>query len=107
MAAPSYRPSGGKDAKESMMPNAEYTDFKALDPFFEVVQEGLSGFVDGEHYFDTIADDALFGREGHALQRRPFPNQRFGSRALTYYCKTSWITAWRAALPVLSSLSGQ
>jgi uncharacterized protein len=43
-----------------MMSNAEYADFKALDPFFKVVQEGLSAFVDGEHYFDTIADDALF-----------------------------------------------
>ena len=42
------------------MPNAEYAVFKALDPFFEVIQKGLSGFVDGEHYFDTIADDALF-----------------------------------------------
>jgi hypothetical protein len=107
MAAPSYRPSGGKDANESMTPNAEYTDLKALDPFFEVAQEGLSGLVDGEHYFDTIADDALFGREGHALQRRPFPDKRFVSRALTYYCKTSWTTAWRAALPVPSSLSRQ
>jgi ketosteroid isomerase-like protein len=42
------------------MPDPEYAVFKALDPFFEVVQKGLSGFVDGEHYFDTIADDALF-----------------------------------------------
>ena len=42
------------------MPNAEYAVFKALDPFFEVIQQGLSEFVDGEHYFDTIADDALF-----------------------------------------------
>ena len=42
------------------MSNAEYAVFKALDPFFKVVQEGLSEFVDGEHYFDTIADDALF-----------------------------------------------
>jgi uncharacterized protein len=42
------------------MPNAEYADFKALDPFFKVVQQGLRGFVDGEHYFDTIADHALF-----------------------------------------------
>ena len=42
------------------MPNPDYEVFKALDPFFEVVQKGLSGFVDGEHYFDTIADDALF-----------------------------------------------
>ena len=41
------------------MPNAEYAVFNALDPFFKVVQQGLSGFVDGEHYFDTIADDAL------------------------------------------------
>ena len=42
------------------MSNAKYSVFKALDPFFKVVQEGLSEFVDGEHYFDTIADDALF-----------------------------------------------
>jgi uncharacterized protein len=42
------------------MPNSEYAAFDALDPFFEVVQEGLRRFVDGEHYFDTIADDALF-----------------------------------------------
>ena len=42
------------------MPDAQYAVFKALDPFFEVVQAGLSGFVDGEHYFDTIADDAFF-----------------------------------------------
>jgi ketosteroid isomerase-like protein len=42
------------------MPNSEYAAFKALDPFFEVVQKGLSPFVDGEHYFDTIAEDALF-----------------------------------------------
>jgi ketosteroid isomerase-like protein len=46
--------------QERGMPNAEYAIFKALDPFFEVVQEGLSAYVDGEHYFDTIADDALF-----------------------------------------------
>jgi ketosteroid isomerase-like protein len=37
-----------------------YAEFSALDPFFEVVQRGLSGFVDGEHYFDTIAENAIF-----------------------------------------------
>ena len=42
------------------MPNGKYAAFKALDPFFEVIQQGLSEFVDGDHYFDTIADDALF-----------------------------------------------
>jgi len=42
------------------MPNAEYAVFQALDPFFRVVEQGLREFVDGGHYFDTIADDALF-----------------------------------------------
>jgi ketosteroid isomerase-like protein len=42
------------------MPKAEYAGFEALNPFFEIVQEGLRGLVDGEHYFDTIADDAFF-----------------------------------------------
>jgi uncharacterized protein len=46
--------------QEFMMPQARYADFEALDPFFEVVQKGLSEFVDGDHYFDTIAEDALF-----------------------------------------------
>ena len=37
-----------------------YAAFGALDPFFELVQRGLSGLVDGEHYFDTIAENAIF-----------------------------------------------
>ena len=42
------------------MPKSDYTAFFALDPFFDIVMEGLSKFVDGEHYFDTLADDVLF-----------------------------------------------
>jgi ketosteroid isomerase-like protein len=38
----------------------KYATFKALDPFFGVIQEGLAGLVDGAHYFDTVADDAVF-----------------------------------------------
>ena len=38
----------------------KYAAFSALDPFFEVVQRGLSGLVEGEHYFDTIAQNATF-----------------------------------------------
>jgi ketosteroid isomerase-like protein len=34
--------------------------FKALDPFFNVIQRGLTDLVDGEHFFDTIADSAIF-----------------------------------------------
>ena len=42
------------------MPKAEYAAFQALDPFFKVVLEGLSGLVDGKHYFDTFAEDAVY-----------------------------------------------
>jgi ketosteroid isomerase-like protein len=42
------------------MKEAKYEDFAALNPFFEVVMEGLRGLVDGDHFFDTIAEDALF-----------------------------------------------
>jgi uncharacterized protein len=42
------------------MPKSDYRNFRALDPFFTVVMEGLSKFVDGEHYFDTLDDNVLF-----------------------------------------------
>jgi uncharacterized protein len=41
------------------MPKSDYMAFFALDPFFDVVMAGLSNFVEGEHYFDTLADDVL------------------------------------------------
>jgi ketosteroid isomerase-like protein len=34
--------------------------FQALDPFFNVIAQGLTGLVDGGHFFDTIADCAVF-----------------------------------------------
>jgi hypothetical protein len=42
------------------MKKDKYAIFDALNPFFEIVQEGLTGLVDGKHFFDTIAEDALF-----------------------------------------------
>src|SRR5580692_7028455 len=42
------------------MTNPKYQAFAALDPFFDIVQQGLAGKVDGEHYFETIADSAVF-----------------------------------------------
>ena len=39
---------------------AEYAVLDALNPFFEVIQKGLSGLVDGEHFFDMFAEDAVF-----------------------------------------------
>src|SRR6201998_4509283 len=48
------------DAAELFMTKTRYELFEALNPFFEVVMEGLRGLVDGDHYFDTIAEDAVF-----------------------------------------------
>jgi ketosteroid isomerase-like protein len=42
------------------MADPVYAAFGALDPFFNIVQQGLAGLVDGDHYFDTIADGAVF-----------------------------------------------
>ena len=42
------------------MPRTEYKSFEALNPFFRVILKGLKGLVDGEHYFDTFAEDAIF-----------------------------------------------
>jgi uncharacterized protein len=47
------------------MKKAEYGVFEALNPFFEVILRGLSGLVDGEHYFETIADSAIFESRYH------------------------------------------
>ena len=42
------------------MTDPKYAAFTALDPFFDIVRQGLAGLVDGDHYLDTIADDAEF-----------------------------------------------
>ncbi len=47
------------------MLKAKYAAHKALNPFFDVVMKGLSGLVDGEHYFDAFADDAIFESRYH------------------------------------------
>lgn len=35
-------------------------DFKAHDPFFRIIEQGLDGIADGEHFFDLLAEDVIF-----------------------------------------------
>jgi hypothetical protein len=35
-------------------------DFAALDPFFRIIEEGLSGLADGDHFFELLADGVVF-----------------------------------------------
>ena len=47
------------------MPQSGYESFEALNPFFGVVLKGLQELVDGKHYFDTFAEDAIFESRYH------------------------------------------
>jgi ketosteroid isomerase-like protein len=42
------------------MATDKYPEHKALNPFFDVVMKRLNGLVDGEHYYDAIAENAQF-----------------------------------------------
>jgi ketosteroid isomerase-like protein len=42
------------------MPVQDIADFAALEPFFRIIEEGLAGLVDGEHFFDLLAEDVVF-----------------------------------------------
>src|SRR6201985_181983 len=35
-------------------------DFKALDPFFRIIEKGLDGIADGGHFFNLLGEDVLF-----------------------------------------------
>ena len=35
-------------------------DFQALEPFFRIIEDGVAGIVDGEHFFDMLAEDVVF-----------------------------------------------
>jgi ketosteroid isomerase-like protein len=35
-------------------------DFRALEPFFRVVEQSLAGLADGAHFFDLLADEVVF-----------------------------------------------
>ncbi|HEV3282092.1 MAG TPA: nuclear transport factor 2 family protein [Acidimicrobiales bacterium] len=35
-------------------------DFRALGPFFRIIEQGLQGLADGDHFFELLADDVVF-----------------------------------------------
>jgi ketosteroid isomerase-like protein len=43
-----------------MMAISDDPDFRALDPFFRIIEEGVAGLVDGERYFEMLAEDVVF-----------------------------------------------
>jgi len=43
-----------------MMTITDLDDFKALDPFFRIIENGLDGIAEGGHFFDLLAEDVIF-----------------------------------------------
>ncbi|MEV6171483.1 nuclear transport factor 2 family protein [Streptomyces sp. NPDC051954] len=56
-----------------------YSDYTALDPFFQIIEEGLAGFVDGRHFFDLLAEDVVFA---YVIAVPGYPRRIEGRRAV-------------------------
>ncbi len=42
------------------MAESRYSEYAGADPYFELVRAALGGLVDGEHFFDILADDLIY-----------------------------------------------
>jgi uncharacterized protein len=42
------------------MPSRNYAAYKGAEPYFDLVRRALEGLVDGEHFFDIVADDIAY-----------------------------------------------
>ena len=42
------------------MPNPNYAAYEAAEPYFSLVRGALGDLVDGEHFFDIVADDVVY-----------------------------------------------
>ena len=42
------------------MRNPKYAVYKGAEPYFNLVRQALDDLVDGEHFFDIVADDVIY-----------------------------------------------
>ena len=42
------------------MPNPKYAAYEGADPYFNLARGALGDLVDGEHFFDIVADDLVY-----------------------------------------------
>jgi uncharacterized protein len=42
------------------MPTKKYADYEGAEPYFELVRSALGDLVDGEHFFDIVADNIAY-----------------------------------------------
>jgi len=46
--------------RESRMSNPKYAAYEPAKPYFELVRGALGDLVDGEHFFDIVADNVVY-----------------------------------------------
>jgi ketosteroid isomerase-like protein len=54
-------------------------DFRALDPFFRIIEQALVGLADGAHFFDLLADEVVFD---YIITVPNYPRQVVGRTAV-------------------------
>lgn len=42
------------------MPDSKYAAYAGAEPYFALVRKAMDGLVDGEHFFDIVADDISY-----------------------------------------------
>ena len=42
------------------MPDSKYSTYTGTAPYFELVRKALGDLVDGDHFFDIVADDIVY-----------------------------------------------
>jgi hypothetical protein len=54
-------------------------DFRALDPFFRIIEKGLDGIADGPQFFDLLAEEVIFD---YIITVPGYPRQVEGRQAV-------------------------
>jgi ketosteroid isomerase-like protein len=55
-----YCPSTVAKCRETRMPDPKYAAYEAAQPYFDLVRGALGELVDGEHFFDVVAEDLIY-----------------------------------------------
>ena len=42
------------------MPKPKYAEYRAADPYFNLVRGALGDHVEGDHFFDIVSDDVVY-----------------------------------------------
>jgi ketosteroid isomerase-like protein len=58
-----------------------------MDPFFRIIEEGVAGLVDGEHFFDLLAEDVVFE---YIVTVPGYPRRVAGRQAVAELYRPLW-----------------